>query len=415
MLPGRRANLAQNRLSPTVLPTVRLPAVDEGEDEDEDEFRAGRLTVGGYFDGERCHVAGPYAFILREGIISEITPSVGPPDSAFLLPALTDCHVHSFLDGRLTDDESRRQHLASGFDALLSVALSNVQTAAACGISLLRDAGDPYGVNDALRERLRSAPGPSVKLRSPSFALHRPGRYGAFLARAVADDRELVPLVRELAGHADEIKVLLTGPIDFAARAVKGRPQFDLAAARAIVETARQMGKSCFAHANGAEGIRLAVEAGFNSIEHGYFIDGECLRAMAAGGIAWTPTLAPVIAQRELARERPALVTALDEILAGHAESIRQAEQLGVAIWCGSDAGSPGVPHGEGLKAEMEALYAAGLSLELVLRGATTLPRARWGEPPATLTPGALLDVAILAASPLNTPQALRTARRWQP
>ena len=380
--------------------------------------RSARLRVGGYFDGERCH-QGPYLFTLRSGKIARITPvAAGEPlDCEFLLPALTDCHVHCFLDGRLTDEQRRKQHLAGGFAALLQTAIANAEAAVRCGITLLRDGGDPYGVNDALRERLRAEGSPALKLRSPSFALHRPGRYGGFLARAVADDRELVPLVRELARHADEIKVLLTGPIDFEARAVKGQPQFDLDAARTIVETARQMGKTAFAHANGAEGIALAVAAGFASVEHGYSMDDESLRAMAAAGIAWTPTLVPVIAQRDLALQRgeAPLAAALDEILARHAESMVRAVQLGVALLCGSDAGSPGVPHGEGLLAEMAALRAAGVPLDSVLRGATTVPRDRWGEPAARLVPGALLDAAVLDSSPFKASDALLTARRWQP
>lgn len=387
--------------------------------------RTVRLRVGGYFDGERCHEAGPYLFTLRSGKIVAIESGAAgePLDCQFLLPALTDCHVHCFLDGRLTDDHLRRRHLAAGVDSLLQTAMANAQAASDCGISLLRDGGDPYGVNDALRERLRTdaAAGavPVLKLRSPSFALHRPGRYGAFLARAVADDRELVPLVRELAGRADEIKVLLTGPIDFEERAVKGQPQFDLEAARTIVETARKMGKTAFAHANGAEGIKLAIEAGFASVEHGYGIDDESLRAMAGAGIAWTPTLVPVIAQRQLAlgrlnRDDAPLVAALDELLARHAESMVRAVQLGVALLCGSDAGSPGVPLGEGLLTEMAALCAAGVPLETVLRGATTLPRERWGEAPVRLVPGAMLHAAVLDANPRIAPDVLRAARRWR-
>jgi imidazolonepropionase-like amidohydrolase len=384
--------------------------------------RSGRLVAGGYFDGDKAHSEGPFAFTLRAGRIAAIAPAAvsEPVTCEFLLPALADCHVHCFLDGSLTDDGLRRQHRARGFEALFSTGLANTQAAWERGISLLRDAGDPYGVNDAVRERLRGAAAPGdlegarLKLRSPSFALHRPGRYGAFLARAVEDDREIVPLVRQLARHADEIKVLLTGPIDFLARAVRGKPQFALDAARTIVATAREMGKTAFAHANGPQGVALAIAAGFASVEHGYFLDDDCLRALADHGVAWTPTLAPVMAQRELARQRgeAALVAALDDILARHAERMARAAQLGVPLLCGSDAGSPGVPHGEGPLQELAAWCAAGVPVEIALRGATTLPRQRWGEPGRRLAPGEWLDAAALAGNPFHAPQALLTARR---
>ncbi len=380
--------------------------------------RSVRLVTCGYFDGERHHHDGPYAITVHEGRIAAITSAPGEPaDHDFILPALVDCHVHCFLDGSLTDHLARKWHLDRGFAGFLATARANVRAAWHCGISLLRDGGDPYGVNDDLREELRRDSGAlqcGVKLRSPSFALHRPGRYGSFLARPVGDDRELAPLVRSLALEADEIKVLLTGPIDFLTQAVTGPPQFDLAASRTIVAAARATGKTAFAHANGPGGIAIAIEAGFASIEHGYFIDAACLRRMAECNVAWTPTLSPVIAQRELARARgnERLLRCLNEILARHAESIARAAQLGVPLLCGSDAGSPGVPHGAGLLDEIIAMIAAGVPVDGVLRAATTTPRTRWNEPPALLVPGAQLHAVRFDGSPFAVPDTVRSARR---
>jgi imidazolonepropionase-like amidohydrolase len=382
-----------------------------------------RITVGAYFDGERLHERGPYVFVLDGGCIAAIAPGQeqDPIDAPFLMPRLVDAHVHVFLDGRILEGEARKLHLLKDRDSLLATARENAAAAWEAGVALLRDAGDPHGINNALRGWLASDL-PGLRLRSSSAALHRPGRYGSFFGRAAAHDGDLLQAVRELAEHADQIKVVLTGPIDFATGAVKGPPQFDGAAARAIVEAARERGKTAFVHCNGIEGLEVAITARFDSIEHGYGIDEESLRRMAGEGIAWTPTLAPVAALRNLAPGVTGFssntLARLDIILARHAEAIARAAELGVTLLCGSDAGSQGVPHGSGLVDEMILMAASGAPMEAVLRAATEAPRERWGEPPAKLVAGNRFAALALTQSPFESPSALRcvnqtSLRNW--
>jgi imidazolonepropionase-like amidohydrolase len=229
----------------------------------------------------------------------------------------------------------------------------------------------------------------------------------------VAHDCDLVNLVRDLAEHVDDVKVLLTGPVDFVRGDVRGKPQFDADAARLIVGTAREVGKPAFAHCNGVEGLAIAIAAKFDAIEHGYFIDEESLRRMAGEGIAWTPTLAPVAALRDAPRDgsgnKNAESAHIERVLARHAHSICRAAQLGVTLLCGSDAGSRGVPHGSGLIDEMILMVAAGVPMDTVLRGATAVPRVRWGEPSANIVAGAPFRAVALSQSPFQSATALRS------
>lgn len=377
-----------------------------------------RLIVGSYFDGERLHADGPYAVIHDGSAILGIEPSEGPAEAAFIMPSLVDAHIHVFLDGAELDPARRKQAMAADEDSTLAVATANAEAAWRAGVAVMRDAGDPRGINHGLREGLARRRHP-IRLRSPGPALHRPGRYGSFLGAAIADDREATATVAGLCEQADDIKVLLTGVIDFASGEVKGRPQFDGDTAAAMVATARQRGRPAFAHCNGAEGLGIAIAAGFDSIEHGYLMDENSLRAMAGQGIAWTPTLAPVAAQRRLAPEisgfGPEVLARLDTILERHAESIARAAQLGVTLYCGSDAGGQGVPHGGGLIDEMLLMAAAGVPMATLLAGATALPRARWGEPAAPIRKGGAFAPLILPQSPFELPEALRHARRPPP
>jgi len=376
-----------------------------------------RLTVRAYFDGERIVGGGPWAIIHDGTAILGIERAEGAVDAAFAMPSLVDAHVHVFLDGGELDAVRRKAAMAADDDAVLDVARANAERAWQAGITVLRDAGDPRGVNHAIREELAAARHP-VALRSPGPALHRPGRYGSFLGRAVAHDGDIAAIVDELCDHVDDIKVLLTGVIDFASGQVKGQPQFDEAAARAVVGAARRRGRPAFAHCNGPEGLRVAIAAGFDSIEHGYLMDEESLRAMAGNGVAWTPTLAPVAAQRRLdptvSGFGPDILACLDGILARHADSIARAAQLGVPLYAGSDAGGQGVPHGGGLIDEILLMAAAGAPMETLLRGATSLPRRRWGLDGGEIRPGAPADLVLLPVSPMDEAVALGRARHWR-
>lgn len=372
-----------------------------------------RVVVAGYFDGHSLHAEGPYAFRLADGRIAAIEPARAdePVAVAFLLPSLVDAHVHVFLEGGELDPARRRAAMAAGTEALRQTALANARRSRAAGIGLERDAGAPEGINHWLRDN----PDCPLHLRSAGIALHRPKRYGGFLGPAVGPDEELTKLVGRIAEQADDIKVLLTGVVDFETGEVKGEPQFSLAEARAIVATARACGRPAFAHCNGPKGLAIAARAGFDSVEHGYRIDEESLRALAGEGVAWTPTLAPVAIERKIDPAingfAPTVDAVLERVLAAHARAINRAVELGVPIYCGSDAGGQGVPHGTGLIDEMLLLHAAGVPMELVLRGATSLPRERWGESGGEIAVGVALPLLALPTSPYAEPEALRRAR----
>lgn len=377
-----------------------------------------RIVTSGYFDGTRRHINGPYAITSdTHGRVVDVGHARPGEmlDAAFVMPSLVDAHVHIFLDGAELDGTTRKRYLGNEPPGFLAQARTNTDAALAAGIGLMRDAGDPHGINRSIRDALR-AEGHALRLRIPGPALHRPGRYGSFLGSAIADERDLAQAVRQLAEGGDDVKVLLTGVIDFATGTVKGKPQFDTDAATIIVRTAREMDRPTFAHCNGMAGLDVAIAAGFESIEHGYLMDEESLRAMAGEGIAWTPTLAPVAAQRNLEPAisgfGPDILSVLDGILARHADSIGRAAQLGVPLYCGSDAGGQGVPHGVGLIDEILLLLQAGAPMEVVLAGATSLPRRRWNEAASDIVVGNVPDIIALPADPFVNPSVLYRGTR---
>jgi len=369
------------------------------------------LIASRWFDGERYH-ATPVSIVIDGGRIADVIP--GERDAgdtqrcAFVMPGLVEAHCHLFLDGGELDLGVRTRYLDAPFANMMDVARGNVARTLARGISLVRDAGDRYGINHAIRSESAS-----LEVRSAGIALRRPKRYGAFIAREVATLDDALAAVSELAETIDDLKIIETGIIDFESGTVKGDPQFDLDSLKLIVRRARDAGIRSFAHCSGTEGIAVAVEAGVDSIEHGFFMTGDILRRMADRGTAWVPTFSPVHFQwqaPEVAGWSPQTVAKLRGILDAHEEHVALAAQLGVNLVAGSDAGSPGVEHGAGLIDELFHFLRCGMTMEQTLRTATSRPRRLWGAEPADIRKGNRVNLAQFDADPFDDPRNLRKA-----
>lgn len=374
------------------------------------------VVTDSYFDGEKCHSGGPYTVVVEEGKIVHIAKGdisaelvVNGFDlqrTAFVMPGLVEAHSHLFLDGGQLDFTARNEYLsASGFE-MMEVARANLAANLAAGVTMVVDAGDRYGVNHGIRQESGM-----VTVRSAGLALRRPGRYGGFMAREVGSREEIAAAISEIAETADDLKVILTGIIDFKAGLVKGAPQFDAEELRLIVKLARERELRTFVHCSGADGVEVAVAAGVDSIEHGFFMTGDHLKRMADQGIAWVPTFSPVYFQwqrPELAGWDERTVANLRGIIDAHFEHVALAADLGVPLVAGSDAGSHGVRHGEALIDELEFFSRAGLPMEAILKSATSLPRGRWKVEPDGPVVGRRARFITLAGNPFADVRALR-------
>lgn len=385
------------------------------------------LIVDEWFDGEQRHpgrstmkvVDGRLASVAAGDHADALMEAGWPVErGAFLMPGLVDAHVHLFLDGATTDSKSRSEHLKQPIEALTDAARRSAAQALASGVTLVRDAGDRHGINHRLREEARVPGSGLAQVRSAGLGVKRAKRYGAFMATDVGDRESIRSSVRELARSNDEIKLILTGIIDFDAGAVTDEPQFSLEEARQVVATAHEHGRKVIAHCSGAKGLAVAAGAAVDSIEHGFFMDRATLAIMRDKNLAWTPTFCPVHfqwAHPQALGWSPQTVGHLRRILDAHAEHLRIAHEMGVRLLVGTDAGSMGVEHGLSLFDEIERFVEAGLPVGAVLQAATAGPRRHFGEAQPLLATGAAFDAVLLAASPFVDLQALRRPKRvWR-
>ncbi len=377
------------------------------------------ITTDAYFDGLTHHSGGPYQIRINDGLIEDVVKGIpdtveSPADaiySHFVMPGLVEGHCHLFLDGGELDFQKRKSYLSSPFEDMRSLARTSVERNIASGVTLIRDAGDIHGVNTFLKREIDDTPQSNVDLLSPGVAVRKTGRYGSFMAREVADVDSIIQTIRDVAPAASQLKVLLTGIIDFEKGTMKGGNQFTLEETRVIVETANDLGLLTYAHCSGEDGLRVAVEAGINSIEHGFFMTREILEVMAKKKIAWVPTYSPVdfqLQRPELAGWNAETCDRLRTILENHDTHIAMAYEMGVPVVAGSDAGSYGVVHGKALIDELFYLHSAGGSVAEVLASATSLPRRLWDCPSADIVAGNHANLLLLEGSPFDDLENIR-------
>ena len=264
-----------------------------------------------------------------------------------------ECHGHALMDGAAYADARRRHAAGVDLDAVHRC-LAALRDA---GVTYFRDGGDALGVSLRARELAGEY---GIVYRSPAFAIHKQGRYGGIVGRAWGDLREYRALVAEAkAEGCDFIKLMFSGIITFREYGGLSCPGLTAEEIAALVEIAHGEGFAVMAHVNGAETVKAAIEAGTDSIEHGYFMDDACLDALARSDTIWVPTVAAI----EAFVDRPGFDPAVARrTLETQLARIRAAADRGARIAAGSDSGAVGVPHGAGTKTEYRLLRAAGLT-----------------------------------------------------
>ena len=165
---------------------------------------------------------------------------------------------------------------------------------------------------------------------------------------------------------ADFIKIMISGLMDFDHFGVLSEPGMEPEKIRELIHIAHEEGFAVMAHANGARTVEAAAAAGVDSVEHGAYMDGDALAAMAEMGTVWVPTLSTIGNLRGKGRFSEDAVTA---ILASALENVGKFAAMGGSLACGSDAGAWAVPHGCETEETLLRLALGEKTAEILQRG----------------------------------------------
>jgi len=220
----------------------------------------------------------------------------------FVLPGLIDCHTHITFE--FSRDIRLRRVTETDADSAINGAVYAHKTLAA-GFTTIRNVGSSGDAAFALRDAIAAGtiPGPRILVAGESISPtgghsdstlgYREELFGVQgamegIGDGVAGCRAAVRA--QVKRGADVIKLTATGGV-LSNTAAGVEQQFFMDELEAIVQTGHLLGRKVAAHAHGATGIKAALEAGVDSIEHGTYLDDECIRLFRQTGAYLVPTI----------------------------------------------------------------------------------------------------------------------------
>jgi imidazolonepropionase-like amidohydrolase len=332
-----------------------------------------------------------------------------------LLPGLIDMHTHLIGDVKLGGYNVLQQSREMG--AVHGVA--NARATLMAGFTTVRDVGNDGFADVALRDAVEAGvvPGPRIFAAGPAI-----GITGGHCA-----DNNLMPNDAEMSGDGvadgpwqmrakvrrnikfgvDVIKTCSTGGV-FSKGTKPGAAQTSVEELEAIVAEAHQRGLKVASHAHGTEGIKNAIRAGVDTIEHASILDDEAIRLAKSRGVALVLDIYNSEYTQAEGRENGEIEEFLRkdaEIAEVQRESFRAAVKAGAKVVFGTDSGV--YPHGDNAK-QFAWMVRYGMTPMVAIRSATSLAAEALGRGDlGCIKQGCAADLIAVAGDPLVDIQAL--------
>lgn len=381
------------------------------------------LKPAAVFDGQEMHAG--WSVLVTGDKIAEVGPSVSaPPDARrialpneTLLPGLIEGHSHMFLHPY--NETSWNEQVTNELFALRTArATVHARKTLEAGFTTARDLGtEGAGYGDiGLKQAIDSGIISGPRLIVVTRAIVATGSYGPKYASEVdvpqgaqecSGVEDCIRVTREQIGKgADWVKVYADYRWGIGGSA---QPTFSQDELSAIVQTARSSGRATVAHATTGEGMRRAINAGVETIEHGDEGTADVFRLMREKNVAFCPTVAAGDAVSRYRGWKKGVDPEPPRIQQKRV-SMKAARDAGVMFVFGGDVGV--FPHGENaLEAEL-LVNEYGFTAMDVLRQATSgNAKVFHLADRGSIKPGLLADLVAVASDPTRDVAALRQVR----
>ncbi len=361
--------------------------------------------------------------IIEVDKIKAVGPNVAIPAGAevidlsrmTVMPGFTDSHVH--ITGQAGGDYYEELFRRTVMDEAVSAHIYAKRTLEA-GFTTVRNLGSGPFVDIALRNAINRGDFPGPRILAANIYVGSTGSHGDLTGFSPWLGDRTPPEMTGIADGVDEVRKKVRYLIKYGADVIKfgatagvlteeasvGAPQYSQEEMNAIVAEAHLHGMKVTAHAHGAEGIKMAVKAGVDSVEHGSFLDAEGIRMMKERG---TYLSADIYNDDYILAEYAKFNTPqkiIDkEKLVGRVqrENFKKAVQAGVKIAFGTDAGV--YPHGWNGK-QFARMVEWGVTPMGAIQAATVSNATLfgWADNIGSITPGKFADIVAVEGDPLS-------------
>ena len=374
-------------------------------------------------DGGRIDKVGPAATTVGPMGALEVDLA-----GAFLMPGLINAHVHLCGTGKPMSAGGAGDLIDKvtgnpiGMWALRRMIRSHAQAQLASGVTTVRSVGDPGFADVDVRDAVDAGKFPGPRLLTSGVGVTVPGGHGAGLfahvAKSLEEAREIVRTC--FAHNCDLVKLFITGGV-FDAE-VEGEPgvlRMPPDVARAAVEEAHKLGMPVAAHIESAEGVRVGLEAGVDTIEHGAALDEGLIALFKENGAgrasSLTCTVSPALPFVELSPEKTKSTEVQKAngriVYEGIVRAAQQALAAGIPVGLGTDSSCPYITHYDMWREVVYFERLVGASRQRALHTAT-LGNARilgLGDETGSVEEGKAADLIVTPENPLDNLEALRT------
>ncbi len=372
------------------------------------------VRAGILYDGTLEPPKDRVDLVIDQGRIAEIRAASGEFDleAACVTPGLVNAHAH--LEGSGEPDMMGMIQTTTPNQRMLR-AVENARKSIKAGVTTIRDVGSSNLIAPDVRDAIEEGRIPGPRMRAAGAVLCMTGGHGWPIGRAVDSPWDARKAVREqMWGGADCIKMIATGGV-MTKGAVPGNAQLTFDELAAAIDEAHRHGLRVAAHAIGTQGIKNALRAGIDSIEHGTMLDDEAIALFKERNVFLVPTLsAPtcILAHLEDGHQPKYVVEKARGLSDAMLSNIRKAYESGVRIAGGSDAGTPYNYH-ENYAQEAELMWALlGMTPQQALHAATNAAAELVGLHRGILAIGEPADLLLLPRDVGDDVRALREPQR---
>lgn len=318
------------------------------------------IKAGKLIDTEKGVVLESQVILIDSNRIVDVGPKVVIPDgaevidlgTATVLPGLIDCHVHITGDpGKNYYEDIFRE---TDIDQAVKAHIYARRTLEA-GFTLCRNAGAHNLIDVSLRNAINAGEIAGPRLLVSAFAIGSTGSHADLTGFNPNIDWKYNKDYTGVADGIDEIKKRVRNNVKWGADWIKfmatagvlseeesvGAPQYSFEEMKALCDEAHLWGKKVCAHAHGAEGIKMAIKAGVNSVEHCSLVDDEGIALMKKKGVYLVPTIYAVdyIIEKYAAKGYPEkIMEKARKLRTQKNDCFRKAVKAGVKIAYGTDA-----------------------------------------------------------------------------